>query len=73
MQPADTLGNQPVCISVSLFTSIIVWAAARVVYALGYSSGDPAKRLPGSIISWVVSLGLMCGLLATGVRMVINE
>lgn len=45
--------------------------AARVVYALGYSSGEPAKRIPGGAVSALVQLGVMVSLLVTGVRLVL--
>lgn len=51
----------------------MIWNAGRVFYALGYSSGNPCKRKPGFIISSLASLGLMVGLLVTGVRLVSSE
>lgn len=45
------------------------WAAARVVYAVGYSSGVPSKRMPGGAVSALVQLGMMGTLLVTGVRL----
>lgn len=49
----------------------LVGAAARVVYALGYSSGVPGKRMPGGAVSALVQLGVMLSLLTTGVRLVL--
>jgi glutathione S-transferase len=34
----------------------LVWAVGRIVYMVGYSSGDPNKRLPGSMISNLTQL-----------------
>ncbi|KAF2363001.1 Membrane-associated eicosanoid/glutathione metabolism (MAPEG) protein [Trinorchestia longiramus] len=36
-----------------------VWIASRIMYALGYYSGDPSKRLPGFMISLVALLFMM--------------
>ena len=46
--------------------------AARVVYALGYSGGDPAKRIPGGAVSALVQLGMLVSLLVTGVRLALT-
>lgn len=37
----------------------VAWAVGRIIYALGYSSGDANKRLPGSAISNLVQLGTL--------------
>lgn len=34
-------------------------SAGRIVYALGYSTGDASKRLPGSALSNLVQLGTL--------------
>ena len=49
----------------------VLVAAARIVYALGYSSGDPAKRLPGGAASSLVQLGMIIALFVTGMRLVL--
>ena len=38
-----------------------VWAVARLIYAAGYSTGEPAKRLPGNAIAGIVYLALIVG------------
>ncbi|DBA84807.1 hypothetical protein WJX77_012656 [Trebouxia sp. C0004] len=37
----------------------VAWAVGRIIYSLGYSSGDANKRLPGAIISNFVQLGTL--------------
>ncbi|KAL3136661.1 hypothetical protein ABBQ38_005902 [Trebouxia sp. C0009 RCD-2024] len=37
----------------------VAWAVGRIVYALGYSSGDAKKRLPGSAISNLVQFAML--------------
>jgi len=44
----------------------IGWAIARVVYFLGYSSGNPEKRYPGVLLSYVSLLTLMHLVAASG-------
>ena len=39
----------------------LAWVIGRLIYAAGYSSGDPAKRGPGSLIAGVIYLGLIGG------------
>lgn len=46
-----------------------VWAVARVAYFLGYSQGDPSKRLPGAAISGLAFLGLIGGCIRAGMGM----
>jgi len=45
------------------------WAAARILYAQGYSTGDPRKRAPGSMIAGLIYLGLVFGTLFAAYRM----
>jgi hypothetical protein len=45
-----------------------VWNLGRVVYALGYSTGDPSKRAPGGIVSSLVYLGLIVATGYTGIK-----
>lgn len=37
----------------------VAWAVGRIIYALGYSTGDANKRLPGSAISNLVQIGTL--------------
>jgi glutathione S-transferase len=46
-----------------------VWTVARVLYMLGYSTGDPKKRGFGGIMSSLTLLGLIFTSLVVGVRM----
>lgn len=39
----------------------IFWIVGRVIYTLGYISGDPKKRGPGSLVHHIGSLGLLGG------------
>ena len=39
----------------------VAWSVGRLVYAAGYSSGDPAKRAPGSALAGIVYLVLIVG------------
>jgi glutathione S-transferase len=46
------------------------WAVARILYSLGYSTGDPGKRSPGSLLAGLVYLGLIGGTLYAGYSMI---
>lgn len=48
-----------------------LWVIGRIIYANGYSSGDPAKRIPGSAISGIVYLALIIGCFVAGFKMVV--
>lgn len=48
----------------------VLWAVGRVIYANGYSSGDPSKRIPGAAISGIVYLGLIIGCYFAGYTLV---
>ena len=39
-----------------------IFVLGRVIYALGYSSGDPQKRVPGALISEVLGLLPLMGM-----------
>lgn len=62
----NTLENLPVLLVLQLLIAQVypvtaaaiglVWAVGRIVYMLGYSSGDPSKRLPGSAISTLTQM-----------------
>lgn len=74
----NTMENLPVF----LFTQILlaqaypmtaailgaVWATGRIVYALGYSTGDASKRLPGAILSNFTQLGTQFALAYTAFK-----
>lgn len=47
------------------------WAVARILYSLGYSTGDPSKRSPGSLVAGLVYLGLIGGTMYAGYSMII--
>ncbi|KAL4447865.1 hypothetical protein ABPG75_005084 [Micractinium tetrahymenae] len=46
----------------------LVWAASRVVYTLGYSTGDPSKRLPGTAGSGLAYVALLLSTVVVGLR-----
>ena len=46
------------------------WTVARILYSLGYSTGDPGKRSPGSLLAGLVYLGLIGGTMYAGYSMV---
>jgi len=48
----------------------VCWAVARILYSLGYSTGDPKKRSPGSLLAGLVYLGLIGGTMYAGYSMV---
>ena len=37
----------------------LTWVVGRALYAKGYSSGDPDKRIPGFFISYTAQVGLV--------------
>ena len=39
-----------------------IFVVGRVIYALGYSSGDPQKRVPGALISEILGLLPLMGM-----------
>lgn len=47
---------------------LMVFNLARIVYFLGYSSGDPSKRTPGSAASFFIFLGTFVAALVLGIR-----
>lgn len=48
------------------------WSIGRLVYAAGYSSGDPSKRAPGSALAGILYLALIGGAGYAGVLMSLN-
>lgn len=46
----------------------VMAAAGRVVYALGYSTGDAGKRLPGAVISNLIQMGTLVTLAYTAFK-----
>lgn len=49
------------------------WTIGRLVYASGYSTGDPSKRTPGSALAGVIYLGLIFGALFSSLAMIFPE
>ena len=43
-----------------------IFVLGRVIYALGYYSGDPQKRVPGALISEVLGLLPLMGMSVSG-------
>ncbi|GAB4818325.1 hypothetical protein N2152v2_005371 [Parachlorella kessleri] len=50
----------------------MAWNLGRVIYALGYSTGDPDKRVPGSAAAGIVFLALTFSTLWTGTRLALS-
>ncbi|KAL4442446.1 hypothetical protein ABPG77_005030 [Micractinium sp. CCAP 211/92] len=46
----------------------LVFVASRVVYTLGYSTGDPSKRLPGGAGSGLAYVALVLSTVVVGLR-----
>lgn len=44
--------------------------AGRIMYTIGYSSGDPAKRTPGAAVSFFSYFGLLGAIAVVGFRSV---
>jgi len=49
-----------------------VWAISRLIYAAGYSTGDPSKRFPGSALAGILYLGLIAGTIVASVMMIMG-
>ena len=47
----------------------VAWCVARVAYAVGYSTGDPMKRAPGSLAAGLVYLALIGGTVFAGYQL----
>jgi glutathione S-transferase len=47
----------------------VAWTLGRLVYAAGYSTGDPSKRGPGSAVAGLAYLGLIGGCAYAGYSM----
>ncbi|CAE6522686.1 unnamed protein product [Rhizoctonia solani] len=51
-----------------------LWSASRVLYTIGYASGDPKKRnTRGGIFSSVAYLGLLFGATYAGVELALGQ
>ncbi|KAK9866783.1 hypothetical protein WJX84_004341 [Apatococcus fuscideae] len=48
----------------------VAWAIGRIVYTIGYSSGDPNKRSPGAAVSALSMIGLLVTIGVVGFRAV---
>ncbi|KAJ1309029.1 hypothetical protein OPQ81_004710 [Rhizoctonia solani] len=51
-----------------------VWSASRVLYTIGYASGDPKKRnTRGGFLSSIAYLGLLLGTTYAGVELALGK
>lgn len=46
----------------------MVYTLGRILFFKGYSSGDPAKRGPGALVSFAATLGLLGSALYSGLQ-----
>jgi glutathione S-transferase len=49
------------------------WLAGRLVYSLGYSTGDPNARFPGVAVSGLIYVGTIAASLAEAARLVLSS
>eukprot|EP00891_Asterochloris_glomerata_P005102 jgi/Astpho2/5102/Aster-x1274 len=76
----NTLENLPIFLAVDLLLAQVypltaaalafVWGLGRAVYATGYGTGDPAKRVPGAAISNLTQIGSILTLAVTAFNVI---